>query len=244
MNFIKNIINNQKYQISIYEGNQHLHDYEYGILLRGVDAVVYNFDVTDKSTLDYITFFKYQFQKHSHSDFPIYMNANKCDLHQEISNNFISYIAEKYSTKQTFFTSAKKNIGVEEMFNHILSHIKTDNDNGDRENSKNSSKGNNLLNILFLGHSLSGKTSLIKRITKNQSELYLTPDNKPIKGIKRYDDSIIYENMKIFFDLFEISNINAIEKQMHDVLSKIDAVVLCIDVMHASNPQFITTFLK
>ena len=176
-------------------------------LLFDCQCALFLIDSTVKKSLDQIEIL---FEKIQFTDFP-YLNLilvqNKIDSEMKISEKDINSFIEKNEIKKNIKISVKEGTGIEELVNQIKEYINKKEENIPNnfcsqvisedyiENiSTNNFKGT--INIIFLGNSMVGKTSLHLRLNKN----FYNENTMSSVGIEKKGKSFKYNN-----DLYKIN---------------------------------------
>ena len=85
---------------------------------KNADAVIFVFSINDKESFENIKNWINLF-KENHSDevyAPLYIAGAKFDLEKKISNDMINQFKEEYKGFKYYETSAKKNFGIDDLF--------------------------------------------------------------------------------------------------------------------------------
>lgn len=117
-------INNRKYKLQIWDtaGQERYRSITFSYY-KGVNGFIVVFDVTDQTSFKNVedVWIK-NIKRHGIEDAEIILIGNKCDETQHIDVNEIRKLVEEYNI--TYFeTSAKKNTGIREAFDHIARRI-------------------------------------------------------------------------------------------------------------------------
>ena len=93
---------------------------------KGAKGILLIFDVTDKDTFEHVRDWIERIHEESPEGITICLVGNKIDRNEErvISNEEGKKIAEEFNISY-FETSAKSNIGVEEVFTHLVKEVDT-----------------------------------------------------------------------------------------------------------------------
>ena len=140
----------------------------------------------------------------------IIITENKIDSNREISEENITAFMNKYDIKDNIKISIKENTGIKELAKKVknyVEYLETNIPNNlscqsiQEFNSDNklsdTQKSTKIINIIFLGNSMVGKTSLFSRLNKNsfnESFLSTIGIEKQIKTFK-YKDKIYRINL-------------------------------------------------
>ena len=143
-------------------------------------CAVFLLDVTNKDSLVKLKKLveEYSFEESFRSK--IILVENKTDEYREISEDEIEEFIDENNIKDNMKISIKNNSGVKELSDKIKEYINNNeedipinfssqniNELNDDENKKSEFKGIKTINLIFLGNSNSGKSSLLLRIDKN-----------------------------------------------------------------------------
>ena len=176
-------------------------------LLFDCQCVLFLIDLTEKKSLDQIEIL---FEKINFTNFP-YLNLilvqNKIDEEMNISEEEINSFIERNEIKKNMKISIKEGTGIEELVNQIKEYINKKEENIPNNfcsqvindnyiESKNDNNCKETINIIFLGNSMVGKTSLHLRLNKNFYDENLMSS----VGIERKTKNFKYKN-----DLYKVN---------------------------------------
>ena len=88
--------------------------------IRNVETAIIFFDVSDPNGLNTAKKYIELLHEHGPQDVLIYLNGSKCDLKCVIPQKTVQHFAIQNKIKKVFYTSAKANIGITDMFLTIL----------------------------------------------------------------------------------------------------------------------------
>ena len=91
---------------------------------KGADGFIFNFNVTDKDTLEGLDYFINDVKKERNNKYDSIILANYCDLEERrvITKEEIKNYEQKYNIK-IFETSAKSGLNINEAFNYLIYQI-------------------------------------------------------------------------------------------------------------------------
>ena len=179
-------------------------------ILYDCQCAIFLIDITQK---DNIKLFERLMENLIISELPylkIIITENKIDSNREISEENITAFMNKYEIKDNIKISIKENTGIKELAKKVknyVEYLETNIPNNlscqsiQEFNSDNklsdTQKSTKIINIIFLGNSMVGKTSLFSRLNKNffnESFLSTIGIEKQMKTFK-YKDKIYRINL-------------------------------------------------
>ena len=89
------------------------------------DAAIFMFDVENRESFDSIQFWREDVSNYvaNNDEFVWAIAGNKCDLHCQIPNEYITDLCQQIETELMFFTSAKTGENVKETFEAVIREV-------------------------------------------------------------------------------------------------------------------------
>lgn len=178
-------------------------------ILLDCQCAIFLFDITNTKSFDKIEKLFKELDCHKFPCLKIILVENKIDENREINDEIINNFMEKNDIEKKFQISIKNGIGIEKLaieIKNCLSNLDKsipnnfccqllNNDNNEMKYSN--YKG--ILNIIFLGNSMVGKSCLFLRLNKNS----FREDFLSSIGVDKVPKSFKYKNDKYKINLYD-----------------------------------------